>query len=140
MAATAPATASPSVPAIPGSRFGISLDVVDLAAAIDFYRILGFEVARVDREGTIFPARSLTSPRFPGVVISLREGFGKRVGGTSPGGVTLLSLVSADLAADIRALAGHVRWVGPKPSLDAPPDRIVFVDRDGYQFELFRPA
>ena len=88
----------------------IALDVQDLNRSCEFYRrALGFQVVHTDRAGLIFEARSLRSSRYPSVQLNLRAGFGKRIQGTSPGGVTKLSFREPRLAEAVAGLNGLVR-------------------------------
>ncbi|MGH7131492.1 MAG: VOC family protein [Phycisphaerales bacterium] len=116
----------------------IALDVQDLNRSCEFYgRALGFRVTHTDRPGLIFESRSLRSDRHPAVQLDLRAGFGKRIQGTSPGGITKLSFREPKLAEAIAGLNGLVRWIGPPPATDPLPPAVAFNDPDAYQIELF---
>lgn len=116
----------------------IALDVMNLDRSCEFYRrALGFQVMRTERAGMIFEVRSLRSDRHPTVQLDLRAGFGKRIVGTSPGGITKLSFREPKLAEAIAGLNSLVRWIGPAPASDPLPPAIAFNDPDAYQIELF---
>ena len=116
----------------------IALDVQDLDRSCEFYRrALGYQVVRTERAGMIFEARTLRSDRHPALQLDLRAGFGKRIQGTSPGGITKLSFREPKLAEAIAGLSGLVRWIGPAPAVDPLPTAIAFNDPDAYQIELF---
>lgn len=116
----------------------IHFDVSDIEVACAFYeRTLGFKVVQAVSTGKIFPQRRLLSQRFPSVSLVIREGFGKRVGGTQPGAVSRIGLASTDLAADIAGLGASVTWIGKTPDPEAVPASVRFVDPDGYEIELF---
>ncbi|HEX2610736.1 MAG TPA: VOC family protein [Gemmatimonadales bacterium] len=133
------ATTSESAIAPPG--FKLAFDVTDLNKTCAFYQALGgFTVASVARAGQIFETRHLTSPSYPGVHLLVRASFGKRAVGTSPGGITTISLPVAHLPTTIRRLTGKARWVGPSPEAapDEPRTSVVLVDPDAYQIELYQ--
>ncbi|MBL8990130.1 MAG: VOC family protein [Phycisphaerae bacterium] len=118
----------------------LHLDVTDLAASCAFYeRTLGFHVTRTVRDAAIFPTKELRSARVPSVALVLREGFGKRVGGTQPGGITRVCLAVPDLAGLIGRLREGVRWVGEPPA-EGSSGPVRFIDPDAYEFELFDPG
>ncbi|MCW5766404.1 MAG: VOC family protein [Phycisphaeraceae bacterium] len=118
----------------------LHLDVTDLAASCAFYeRALGFRVVRTIRDAAIFPTRELRSARLPAVALVLREGFGKRVGGTQPGGITRVCVAVPGLGGMIGGLKDAVRWVGDPPA-EGSAGPVRFIDPDAYEFELFDPT
>lgn len=128
--------AMPATPAAPAVK--LAFDVQDLDRACEFYgRVLGFCVISTQRAGQIFEQRSLVSSRCPAVQLDLRQGFGKRTVGMSPGGVTKLSIRVPNVAEALSAISGPVRWVGPAPDPHSPPPVLTFIDPDAYQVELF---
>lgn len=126
----------PDSPAAPAVK--LAFDVQNLDRACEFYgRVLGFTVLTTHAAGQIFERRSLVSPHCPAVQLDLRQGFGKRVVGMSPGGVTKLSIRVKNVPDALAAISGPVRWVGPAPDPNSPPEVLTFLDPDAYQVELF---
>jgi len=117
----------------------IAMDVSDLDASTTFYRdILGFNLVSSDRPGLIYETRLTRSDRFPALELELRAGFGKRIGGSGPGGVLRFGFQVPDLNAAVAQLTGKVRWIGEPPAADATAVR--FADPDGYVIELRVPT
>lgn len=117
----------------------LAMDVSNLDASAAFYRdLLGFDVVCSQRPGLIYETRLTRSHRFPALELELRAGFGKRVGGSGPGGVLRFGFQVPDLPAAVAQLTGKVRWIGEAPPPDAQAVR--FADPDGYVIELRGPA
>ncbi|MFT3685132.1 MAG: VOC family protein [Phycisphaerales bacterium] len=134
------ATTTELAPPAPAG-FKLSFDVTNLDKSCAFYQTLGgFVTASASRAGQIFETRDLTSSAYPGVHLVIRASFGKRAVGTSPGGITAISLPVPNLPAAIRRLSGKIRWVGASP--EATPDEarasVALIDPDGYQIELYQ--
>jgi catechol 2,3-dioxygenase-like lactoylglutathione lyase family enzyme len=120
----------------------VALDVADLRRCATFYAdILGFRVARTEREGLPYEAIAMVSDRYPGIALFARKTFQRPVVGSTIGGVLQIGLRDPDLARRIGELEGRVTWVLP-PAAPATPGadvtRVSFLDPDGYVVELFR--
>ncbi len=129
-------------PAIPAAS--IALDVVDLEASCRFYQVLGFTAVACERPGLRMESRLLTSPWFPSLGLHLRAGFGKRVGGSQPGGLLRISLKVDDLPGMVARLGTQVRWLpnpAAVPTVTPETGAVMFLDPSGYMIELAtRPA
>lgn len=129
----------PTVPAVT-----VALDVVDLEASCRFYAVLGFTAVACERPGLRLESRLLTSPQFPSLGLHLRAAFGKRVGGSQPGGMLRLSLKVDDLPGMVARLGTHVRWLpnpAVAPTVTPETGAVMFLDPSGYMIELAtRPA
>lgn len=116
----------------------ISLDCQSLSASEKFYSaLLGFEVFATERAGLKLECRLLRSTECPGVVLRLRAAFGKRVGGSQPGGLLRLSFHTPDLNERL----DRIRQLGAlliEPTMDGGAAVSACLrDPDGYIVELY---
>jgi len=115
----------------------ITLDVQDLARSCAFYQAaLDYSVIATERAGMLLEARILTSTRFPAVALRLRAAFGKRVGGSQPGGLMKLSFSDSLDPERLAYLPTLVHFI-TSPALEGQqPHAVAFNDPDGYFIEL----
>jgi len=115
--------------------------VQDLERSCAFYAAaLGFAVVETARAGMFLERRWLISPRVPGLRLSLRAAFGKRVTGSQPGALLSIDLPVTGWAEAVgamtAALGEQARWIAKAPG---PDDRAAqMLDPDGYVLELIR--
>ncbi|CAN5710064.1 hypothetical protein BH11PLA1_BH11PLA1_09450 [soil metagenome] len=116
----------------------IAMDVNSLGATEAFYaEALGFTRTAAFRVGQIFEEVRLVSPRVPGVMLILRQAFGKRSVGSQPGTLLRLAFRVDDLAREIVRLDPLKRWQGASPVQVPVPPYVRLVDPDGYIIEIF---
>lgn len=116
----------------------IVFDVANLDRTAAFYaEHLGFRVVRTEREGVPYTTNVMVSERHPGVALFARKTFQRPVVGCVIGGVLQIGLRDPELAGRMASLEGRVKWV-LAPVAGQDPQRVSFLDPDGYVIELFR--